>query len=649
MNKKIKRSTALVIAALCMCSSFSANDIFTKTSADQNVVSAAALSDYTSGFSNRYFYYKDQSGGITYYFSITDYNAKKVVLSGCTTTKEQSFAYIPETVQYQNVTYTVTAIGDNAFRGQQSLISVSLPKYATEIGSFAFEGCTNLKSVCSSYAMDSDGVFHCVLKQIGYNAFMNCSAMSSPCFFENVESIGDYAFYGCSSMSDDMEIPKLSYLGKYAFYGCYGLGNIDLSDSNITKISEGAFQYCSSSKNELIINLPSTVKTIEKYAFYNACGLRTIYIPNVTSVGECAFMSCHQLKNVLTGNSLSYIGKQAFYGCDPMDYFVCKNPNVTIEPQALGYDSMRNYTGRKTNFTLWSTNGGGKVKSYANYYKFTYKDTKDAPNEAIENFKPYMWSSGNVPKMFAEFEDGVKVNTHLYIDGHKPYVDKSCLDSGQTGSCYGMAAVSALVYNGYLSIDQLAPGYSAISDLKSDCSDYTKSIVNTVWADYTNKPDYSLSNDGGSAAFTDKDDEMLTYIEFITYGADVAAFSYAENSNIGGHAIVCLGMEFKENAKDKNTNKQWEGMDARILLYDVNWEKYDAVSCLYFNSQTGEWIQGVQYGIGTKSPFAYKSGKNPEFAFKLYYRPDSMVLNNSTPDGPLRGMDLISKLVSIKK
>lgn len=57
-----------------------------------------------------------------------------------------SFA-IPESVTYQNKTYTVTEIGEGAFENNKNLTNVSIPSSITNIGDKAFKGCSNLKSI----------------------------------------------------------------------------------------------------------------------------------------------------------------------------------------------------------------------------------------------------------------------------------------------------------------------------------------------------------------------------------------------------------------------------------------------------------------------------------------------------------------------
>ena len=106
---------------------------------------------------------KDKTAEVTYEFEWDGDNYK-----GLTT------ANIPASVTYYGTTYSVTSIGDYAFKSCIGLTSVTIPNSITSIGYYAFRGCSSLTSVTIPNSVTS----------IGNNAFYNCSSLTAiyvPC------------------------------------------------------------------------------------------------------------------------------------------------------------------------------------------------------------------------------------------------------------------------------------------------------------------------------------------------------------------------------------------------------------------------------------------------------------------------------------
>ena len=194
---------------------------------------------------------------------------------------------IPSTVTYNNTTYSVTSIGDEAFSVCSSLTSVTIGNSVTSIG---------------------------------FGAFGSCSSLTSVTIPNSVTSIGDYAFYGCSSLTS------------------VTIGN------SVTSIGIGAFASCSSLTS---VTIPNSVTSIGDEAFESCSSLTSITIPNsVTSIGDEAFQDCSSLTSVTIGNSVTSIENRAFYGCDNINTIVCKaeNPPVLVGTNVFGSINKDNVT-----------------------------------------------------------------------------------------------------------------------------------------------------------------------------------------------------------------------------------------------------------------------------------------------------------------
>lgn len=68
---------------------------------------------------------------------------------------------IPSSVTYKDMVFTVTSIGEGAFRYCSSLTAITIPESVTSIRESAFEGCSSIASINIPESVTSigDGAF----------------------------------------------------------------------------------------------------------------------------------------------------------------------------------------------------------------------------------------------------------------------------------------------------------------------------------------------------------------------------------------------------------------------------------------------------------------------------------------------------------
>ncbi len=210
---------------------------------------------------------------------------------------------IPSTVTYNGTTYSVTSIGEWAFRNCSGLTSVIIPNSVTSIGRAAFGGCTGLTSFTIPNSVTSIDIY----------AFRDCNGLTSLTIPNSVYSIGNSAFDGCS-----------------------GLTTVNFNATNCTMMgnpNEPVFGSCTSLTT---LNIGDNVLTIPDYAFYYCPWLTSVIIPDsVTNIGNCAFHECSRLTSLTIGNSVSSIGDSAFQNCTGLTSITIPNSVTTIGQYAF--------------------------------------------------------------------------------------------------------------------------------------------------------------------------------------------------------------------------------------------------------------------------------------------------------------------------
>ena len=155
--------------------------------------------------------------GLTYYYTVIDNENNYVAIFSNITqymydNDESNVDFvgnitIPSTFIDNDVTYTVTEIGESGFYFCDNITSITLPNTITAIGVEAFCECHNLTSINIPY-----GVI-----RINEFAFANCWSTIELNIPNTVTSIGDEAFSGCNILKSLIISNSINTMGNDVF------------------------------------------------------------------------------------------------------------------------------------------------------------------------------------------------------------------------------------------------------------------------------------------------------------------------------------------------------------------------------------------------------------------------------------------------
>jgi len=161
---------------------------------------------------------------------------------------------------------SVTRIDMSTFRGCSSFTSITIPDNVTYIDIWAFNGCTGLTAIDVKAGNNNYTSVNGVLfnkdktELICYPAGKTDKSYNIPSCVTNV---GGWAFDGCTSLTSITIPDSVTEIDWSAFEGCTSFTSITIPDS-VTEIGWSAFEGCTSLKS---ITIPSSVTSIGKNAF----------------------------------------------------------------------------------------------------------------------------------------------------------------------------------------------------------------------------------------------------------------------------------------------------------------------------------------------------------------------------------------------
>ena len=247
-------------------------------------------------------------------------------------------------------------VGALAFKDCVSLKEIVLPGSMATLGTEAFSNCTVLEKVVIGSVLSADSNVTTALTSISNYAFAECVSLKELVLGEGVIEIGRYAFSECENLGEIIIPDSVKEVGEYAFSNCekakvISIGRL-MDNSKMETIWESAFSNCSSAR---VIKLPTSLKLVDYGVFSGATEVEEVHIADlnawcnisfnqaacnplssgkaklyvngeevvdlvitndITNIAAYTFYNYKNMKSLVIGENVKYIGKNAFANCE---------------------------------------------------------------------------------------------------------------------------------------------------------------------------------------------------------------------------------------------------------------------------------------------------------------------------------------------
>lgn len=304
-------------------------------------------------------------------YTVND-GGESVTVSGTSesTSEKPTHLTIESSISSNGKNYTVTEIGNWAFKEWNTLTEVTLP-HTVEI--------------------------------IGFQAFFNCSNLTNVTIPEGVRKIGQKAFNGCSQLTS-ITIPSTIENMNTAFSGNTALTHVTLTNG-ISEISSSAFKDCTGLTE---IKIPTSVYEICSDAFNGCTGLTSVTLEKgINIINRNAFKDCTKL------NDVKYNGHKTDW--ENVRVNIAGNDTLTSKVQYLcdiNFDlngGTINGSSTMATQTVYSNEKLGTAKCYPNGQPFVVPS--DPVREGYTFLGWYTQAEGGTKYTFTE---AVSSNITLY-------------------------------------------------------------------------------------------------------------------------------------------------------------------------------------------------------------------------------------------
>ncbi len=345
-----------------------------------------------------------------YYDILSATNKTVVAVYGEPQSEIDNYMVLPETINYDNDTYTVAAIAGDPFTNDDTE-SIYLPATITSIGSECFTNCTALTTIIcpwdnpntvTALTTSFDGTYSSATLFVPLNTIASYQTTDPWSNFSDIQEYDltdGYLRYSVSSgagvLNDwqdtsltghinvaenvvkDGRLYKVTTIRQNAFRECQDITSVTFPNT-ITDIGEYVF-YCCYALQE--VNIPDGVTTISRRLFSNCTSLNTFTIHNnITAIGESAFAECTALQDIVLGTNVNFLDSQAFIRCTALATITSLNPEPPTINETRVFSNVD-----KENCIVYVPKGTKRDYAAAEGWNEFYKIYEDITIEELYN------------------------------------------------------------------------------------------------------------------------------------------------------------------------------------------------------------------------------------------------------------------------
>ena len=270
-------------------------------------------------------------------YTVTDDVSKTVSVKQVSSSTEYGEIVIPESVEWEGTTYTVTSVASMGFQNNNSLTAVTLPSTMRTLGAESFEYCGNLSWIVLNEGLETiaEWAFY-----VNPSASNNMDYITIPA---SVTSIGKGAFEYRSNLTAvvflgaEEAAPLTLDNSRIIFEGCgSAAGYFDVVlYRNIVGVTDSPFPPITTS-----LDVNECVSSFPEGLFKNCSNLSTIRgnLDNLETMGDYCFQGT-AIGQPVIGGKMTEIPEYAFASCKNLTQATIPARITTLHATAFWYSN----------------------------------------------------------------------------------------------------------------------------------------------------------------------------------------------------------------------------------------------------------------------------------------------------------------------